>query len=57
MVLAVAVATYGGTRFRYAAEPSLVILAAVALVAAGERLTGAGTAGRGREGDTSARRS
>lgn len=38
MVLLVAIATYGGTRFRYAAEPSLVILAAVALVAAAERL-------------------
>lgn len=33
MVVFVAVVTYGGTRFRYAAEPSLVVLAAVALVA------------------------
>jgi hypothetical protein len=38
MVICVATVTYGGTRFRYAAEPSLVILAAVALVAAAERL-------------------
>ncbi|MFN8201341.1 MAG: hypothetical protein U0S48_02175 [Solirubrobacteraceae bacterium] len=36
MVVCVAIVTYGGTRFRYAAEPSLVILAAVALVAAAE---------------------
>lgn len=32
-VLLVAVVTYGGTRFRYGAEPSVVILAAVALSA------------------------
>lgn len=38
LVLAVAAVTYGGTRFRYAAEPSLVILAAVALMEAGRRL-------------------
>jgi 4-amino-4-deoxy-L-arabinose transferase-like glycosyltransferase len=38
MVICVATVTYGGTRFRYAAEPSLVILAAVTLVAAAERL-------------------
>jgi 4-amino-4-deoxy-L-arabinose transferase-like glycosyltransferase len=38
MVLLVAIVTYGGTRFRFAAEPSLVVLAAVALVAIGERL-------------------
>jgi dolichyl-phosphate-mannose-protein mannosyltransferase len=38
MVLLVAIVTYGGTRFRYAAEPSLVVLAAVSLVAGGERL-------------------
>jgi hypothetical protein len=38
MVVCVAAVTYGGTRFRYAAEPSLVILAAVTLVAAAERL-------------------
>lgn len=37
MVLLVGIVTYGGTRFRYAAEPSLVVLAAVALLAAGER--------------------
>jgi 4-amino-4-deoxy-L-arabinose transferase-like glycosyltransferase len=37
MVLLVAIATYGATRFRYAAEPSLIVLAAVALSgAAGE---------------------
>jgi hypothetical protein len=36
MVLLVAIVTYGGTRFRYAAEPSLVVLAAVTLLAAGE---------------------
>lgn len=38
MTICVAIVTYGGTRFRYAAEPSLVILAAVALVTAGQRL-------------------
>ncbi len=38
MVLCVAIVTYGGTRFRFGAEPSLVILAAVALVAAAEAL-------------------
>ncbi|WP_259311472.1 ArnT family glycosyltransferase [Capillimicrobium parvum] len=38
MVVCVATVTYGGTRFRYAAEPSLVILAAVTLVAAAQRL-------------------
>ncbi len=36
MVVLVAVVTYGGTRFRYGAEPSLVVLAAVTLLAAGE---------------------
>lgn len=36
MVLLVGVFTYGGTRFRFGAEPSLVVLAAVALVAAAE---------------------
>jgi 4-amino-4-deoxy-L-arabinose transferase-like glycosyltransferase len=35
LCLLVALATYGGTRFRYAAEPSLVILAAGALVELG----------------------
>ena len=34
MVIAVGVATYGTTRFRFAAEPALVVLAAVALDAA-----------------------
>lgn len=38
MVLLVGIVTYGGTRFRYAAEPSLVVLAAVTLLAAGERV-------------------
>lgn len=38
MTICVAIVTYGGTRFRYAAEPSLVILAAVTLVAAASRL-------------------
>jgi hypothetical protein len=33
MVIAVSLATYGTTRFRFAAEPSLCVLAAVALVA------------------------
>lgn len=33
MVVAVALATYGTTRFRFAAEPSICVLAAVALVA------------------------
>jgi hypothetical protein len=37
MVLAVALVTYGTTRFRYAAEPSLCVLAAVALSAAASR--------------------
>lgn len=36
MVLLVGIFTYGGTRFRYGAEPSLVVLAAVTLLAAGE---------------------
>lgn len=36
MVLLVGTFTYGGTRFRYGAEPSLVVLAAVTLLAAGE---------------------
>ncbi len=34
MVVLVAIVTYGGTRFRFAAEPSFVVLAAVTLVAA-----------------------
>jgi asparagine N-glycosylation enzyme membrane subunit Stt3 len=34
LVLLVAAVTYGTTRFRFAAEPSLCILAAVALVTA-----------------------
>jgi len=38
MVVLVAIVTYGGTRFRYGAEPSLVVLASVTLLAAGERL-------------------
>jgi 4-amino-4-deoxy-L-arabinose transferase-like glycosyltransferase len=38
MAIGVAVITYGGTRFRYAAEPALVVLAAVTLLAAAERL-------------------
>jgi hypothetical protein len=33
MVVAISLATYGTTRFRFAAEPSLCVLAAVALVA------------------------
>lgn len=37
-VLLVGIFTYGGTRFRFGAEPSLVVLAAVALVAAAEAL-------------------
>src|SRR5690606_39469790 len=41
MVVCVAIVTYGGTRFRYAAEPSLVVLAAAALLAAGERAVAA----------------
>lgn len=36
MVLLVGIAIYGGTRFRYGAEPSLVVLAAVTLLAVGE---------------------
>jgi 4-amino-4-deoxy-L-arabinose transferase-like glycosyltransferase len=40
MVVVVAITTYGGTRFRYAAEPSLVILAAVALASGARRLVG-----------------
>ena len=39
MTICVAIVTYGGTRFRYAAEPSLVILAATALVALAGRLS------------------
>jgi hypothetical protein len=39
MVLAVAIATYGTTRFRFAAEPSVCVLAAVALVALRTRIT------------------
>jgi hypothetical protein len=38
MVFLVGVFTYGGTRFRFGAEPSLVVLAAVALVAAAQAL-------------------
>ena len=38
MVVAVAMAVYGSTRFRFGAEPSVVVLAAVALVALGGRL-------------------
>ena len=38
MVLAVAAATYGTTRFRFAAEPSVCVFAAVALVALWGRL-------------------
>jgi len=38
LVVLVAAATYGSTRFRYGAEPSLAVLAAIALVAAGGRL-------------------
>jgi hypothetical protein len=41
MVVLVAIVTYGGTRFRYGAEPSLVVLAAVTLLAAGERVAAA----------------
>lgn len=37
MVLATAAVTYGTTRFRYAAEPTLIVLAAVALTTASER--------------------
>ena len=39
MVVLVAAATYGTTRFRFAAEPSLCVLAAVALVALRTRIT------------------
>jgi hypothetical protein len=42
LVVLVAAATYGTTRFRFAAEPSLCILAAAALVAGWERLRAAG---------------
>lgn len=38
LVVLVALATYGSTRFRYAAEPVLCVLAAVALTAAWPRL-------------------
>lgn len=38
MTIFVATITYGGTRFRYAAEPALVVLAAVTLLAGAERL-------------------
>lgn len=38
MVVLVALATYGSTRFRYAAEPALAVLAAVALTGAWTRL-------------------
>jgi len=38
MVFCVAIVTYGGTRFRFGAEPSIVLLASVALVAGAERL-------------------
>jgi hypothetical protein len=38
LVLLVSVVTYGTTRFRYAAEPSLLVLAAVALTAGAGRL-------------------
>jgi len=34
MVILVGLITYGGTRFRYAAEPSIVVLAAITLTAA-----------------------
>jgi hypothetical protein len=46
MVLLVGVFTYGGTRFRFGAEPSLVVLAAVAIVAAGDALLRRRAAGR-----------
>lgn len=39
MVLAIGVVTYGTTRFRYAAEPSVCVFAAVALVALRTRMT------------------
>jgi hypothetical protein len=39
MTILVAVATYGSTRFRFAAEPSIVILAAVTLAAAVRAMT------------------
>lgn len=38
MVLLVAIVTYGTTRFRYAAEPSLIVLAAITLTSAAGRL-------------------
>jgi hypothetical protein len=38
MVVAVGLLTYGGTRFRYAAEPSLIVAAALALTTAAPRL-------------------
>jgi 4-amino-4-deoxy-L-arabinose transferase-like glycosyltransferase len=41
MVFCVSIATYGSTRFRFAAEPSLVVLAAVSLVALAQRLLAA----------------
>ena len=39
MVVLVAIATYGTTRFRFAAEPSVCVLAAVALLALRTRIT------------------
>jgi 4-amino-4-deoxy-L-arabinose transferase-like glycosyltransferase len=41
MVVAVALATYGTTRFRFAAEPSVCVLAAVAVVTFAARFQGA----------------
>lgn len=38
MVVLVSLATYGSTRFRYGAEPSIAVLAAIALVAGWSRL-------------------
>jgi hypothetical protein len=42
MIVAVSMATYGSTRLRYAAEPSVVLLAAVALVPLGQWLVATG---------------
>jgi hypothetical protein len=48
-VLAIAVVTYGSTRFRYAAEPFIVILASVTLGALATRLWASPAAARLRE--------
>lgn len=48
MVVAVALATYGTTRFRYAAEPSVCVLAAIAVVALAARARGRAAGGLSR---------